>query len=56
MMANLKDVHVPLGLIYQYFPQSAPAVLTGACDGSAEKLLEREIMHFVNDYIAAAGE
>ena len=54
-MENLKNVHIPIGLIYQYFPQSAPAVLTGECDGSAEKLLEREIMHFVNDYITAAG-
>ena len=55
MMENLNGVHIPTGLLYQDFPQSVEAVLTGTCSGSASELVEREIMSFVNDYIYAAS-
>lgn len=55
MMKNLRDVQIPLGLLYQYFPRSAEAVLRGECSGTAEELLEREILFFIDDYIFATN-
>lgn len=55
-LENLKDVHIPTGLLYQYFPRSAEAVLTGACSGAPEELIEREIMSFVDEYVFAAND
>lgn len=55
-LENLKDVHIPTGLLYQYFPRSAEAVLTGACSGTADELIEREIMSFVDEYVFAAND
>lgn len=55
-LKNLKDVHIPTGLLYQYFPRSAEAVLTGACSGTADELIEREIMSFVDEYVFAAND
>lgn len=54
-MENLKDVHIPTGLLYQYFPRTAEAVLDGSCGGTAEELVEREILAFVEEYVFATG-
>lgn len=53
-MENLKGVHIPAGLLYQYFPRTAEAVLDGSCGGTAEELVEREILAFVEEYVFAA--
>ena len=54
LMQNLENQKIPVGLIYQYFPEFAEKALAEQKMPTAEDLLEQEIMYTVNQYMRAA--
>ena len=56
LILNIDAVAIPFGLIKQYLPSVADAVLDGSIDTSAEALILAHIGSYLDDYYYAIGQ